>query len=549
MKPAFTTPVPILIVDDLPENLIALEAVLRRDGLKFIKASSGTEALEILLKTEVALALLDVQMPEMDGFELAEMMRGSERTRRVPIIFLTAGVTDRSRRFRGYEAGAVDFLEKPLEADILRSKVAVFSELYVQRRQIAIQRDNLKAFAEENLRLLKDSRENAQALKEADARKDEFLATLAHELRNPLAPIRNGLQILRMSPEGPRAEDVRGMMDRQLTHLVRLIDDLLDVSRVSRGRIDLRKERMKLQDAVQAAIETSKPLIDTNAHSFTLDMPDTPLWVEGDLTRLAQVISNLINNAAKYTTEGGDIRLNVKPHDGQVDIEVIDNGLGIEADMLPRVFDLFAQADRHLDRSQGGLGIGLALVSKLVEMHGGASQAFSAGPGTGSTFTVSLPLVDEAGGAIGKPLQKASKTAHPLKVLIVDDNVDSAQTSLWMLDLIGHDATVAHEGAKALDIARDLRPDVVLLDIGMPGMDGYEVCRALRQMPEMEHKVLIAQTGWGQESDRQKAFAAGFDHHITKPVSLDLLTQLLADIARPKTSKTHNAEAGEPTHG
>ncbi len=549
MKPAFTTPVPILIVDDLPENLIALEAVLRRDGLEFIKASSGTEALEILLRQEVALALLDVQMPEMDGFELAETMRGSERTRHIPIIFLTAGSTDRTRRFRGYEAGAVDFLEKPLEADILRSKVAVFSELYVQRRQIAIQRDNLKGFAEENLRLLKESRDNAQALKEADVRKDEFLATLAHELRNPLAPIRNGLQIMRMSPEGPRAEAVRGMMDRQLTHLVRLIDDLLDVSRVSRGRIDLRKERMRLQDAVQAAIETSKPLIDTNAHSFTLDMTETPLWVEGDLTRLAQVISNLINNAAKYTTEGGDIRLNVKPHDGQVDIEVIDNGLGIEADMLPRVFDLFAQADRHLDRSQGGLGIGLALVSKLVEMHGGTSRAFSAGPGTGSTFTVSLPLVDEAGSAIGKPLQKASKTAHPLKVLIVDDNVDSAQTSLWMLDLIGHDATVAHEGAKALDIARDLRPDVVLLDIGMPGMDGYEVCRALRQMPEMEHKVLIAQTGWGQESDRQKAFAAGFDHHITKPVSLDLLTQLLADIARPKTSKTHNAEAGEPTHG
>jgi signal transduction histidine kinase len=549
MKPAFTTPVPILIVDDLPENLIALEAVLRRDGLEFIKASSGTEALEILLKTEVALALLDVQMPEMDGFELAEMMRGSERTRRVPIIFLTAGVTDRSRRFRGYEAGAVDFLEKPLEADILRSKVAVFSELYVQRRQIAVQRDNLKVFAEENLRLLRDSRDNAEALKEADVRKDEFLATLAHELRNPLAPIRNGLQILRMSPEGPRAEAVRGMMDRQLTHLVRLIDDLLDVSRVSRGRIDLRKERMKLQDAVQAAIETSKPLIDANTHSFTLDMPEAALWVEGDLTRLAQVISNLLNNAAKYTSEGGDIRLNVRPHDGQVDIEVIDNGLGIEAEMLPRVFDLFAQADRHLDRSQGGLGIGLALVSKLVEMHGGTSRAFSAGPGTGSTFTVSLPLVDEAGGAIGKPLQKTSKTTHPLNVLIVDDNVDSAQTSLWMLDLIGHKATVAHEGAKALEIARDLLPDVILLDIGMPGMDGYEVCRALRQMPETQHKVLIAQTGWGQESDRQKAFAAGFDHHITKPVSLDLLTQLLADIAEPKASPTHTAQAGEPTHG
>ncbi len=544
MTSASIRSVPILIVDDLPENLLSLEAVLRRDGLEFIKARSGTEALEILLRREVALALLDVQMPEMDGFELAETMRGSERTRHIPIIFLTAGSTDRTRRFRGYEAGAVDFLEKPLEADILRSKVAVFSELYLQRRQLAVQRDNLRAFAEENLRLLKESRDNAQALKEADSRKDEFLATLAHELRNPLAPIRNGLQILRMAPEGPRAEDVRGMMDRQLTHMVRLIDDLLDVSRVSRGRIDLRRVRMSLQAAVNSALETSRPLIEGNEHRLVLDIPEAPLWVDGDLTRLAQVVSNLLNNAAKYTPAGGEIRLTVREQNGHADIEVADNGVGIEADMLPRVFDLFAQADRHLDRSQGGLGIGLALVSKLVEMHGGTSRAVSDGPGKGSTFTISLPLIDEQGEALGEALQKAqAKTAAPMKVLIVDDNVDSAQTSLWMLDLMGHKGTVAHEGVRALEIAQDLNPDVVLLDIGMPGMDGYEVCRQLRQMPEMKNKTVIAQTGWGQESDRQKAFAAGFDHHITKPVSLDLLTQLLADI------RLTAAKAGEPQHG
>ncbi len=543
MNPAHT-PVPVLIVDDLPENLLSLEAVLRREGLEFIKARSGTEALEILLRQEVALALLDVQMPEMDGFELAETMRGSERTRHIPIIFLTAGSNDRTRRFRGYEAGAVDFLEKPIEADILRSKVAVFCELYMQRRQLAVQRDNLKAFAEENLRLLKDSRDNALALKEADSRKDEFLATLAHELRNPLAPIRNGLQILRMAPEGPRAEEVRGMMDRQLTHMVRLIDDLLDVSRVSRGRIDLRKVRMSLQEAVSSALETSRPLIEANEHRLTLDMPADPLWVEGDLTRLAQVVSNLLNNAAKYTSPGGHIRLTVRRQNGHADIEVVDNGLGIDADMLPRVFDLFTQADRHLDRSQGGLGIGLALVSKLVEMHGGTSRAVSEGHDKGSIFTVSLPLIDEQGAAIGKGLQKTQKkTMAPMKVLIVDDNIDSAQTSLWMLDLMGHKGTLAHEGVRALEIARDLKPDVVLLDIGMPGMDGYEVCRQLRRMPEMKNKTVIAQTGWGQESDRQKAFAAGFDHHITKPVSLDLLTQLLADI------RLTAAKAGEPQHG
>ncbi|MFT4074515.1 MAG: response regulator [Asticcacaulis sp.] len=536
-------PVPILIVDDLPENLLSLEAVLRRDGLQFLRARSGTEALEILLKEEVALALLDVQMPEMDGFELAETMRGSERTRRIPIIFLTAGVTDRTRRFRGYEAGAVDFLEKPIEADILRSKVSIFAELYLQRRQLSAQRDNLKAFAEENLRLLKESRDRAQALKEADVRKDEFLATLAHELRNPLAPIRNGLQILRMAPDGPRAEEVRGMMDRQLTHMVRLIDDLLDVSRVSRGRIDLRKTRMNLQEAIHAALEASRPLIDANDHRLTLDLPEDLLWVDGDLTRLAQVVANLLNNAAKYTPSGGDIRLTLRREGEQAEIAVTDNGLGIEPDMLPRVFDLFTQAEQHLDRSQGGLGIGLALVSKLVEMHGGASSARSDGPGQGSTFTISLPLVDAQGEPIGAPLQNAKKTAEPMNVLIVDDNVDSAQTSRWMLDLMGHRATVAHEGATALEIAHELKPDVVLLDIGMPGMDGYEVCRQLRQMPEMKNKTVIAQTGWGQESDRQKAFAAGFDHHVTKPVSLDLLTQLLADVRRTA------AKAGEHQHG
>jgi len=544
MNPHLARPVPILIVDDLPENLLSLEAVLRRDGLEFIKARSGTEALEILLREEVALALLDVQMPEMDGFELAETMRGSERTRRIPIIFLTAGSNDRTRRFRGYEAGAVDFLEKPIEADILRSKVAVFSELYMQRRQLAVQRDNLKAFAEENLRLLKDSRDYTQALKEADRRKDEFLATLAHELRNPLAPIRNGLQILRMAPEGPRAEEVRGMMDRQLTHLVRLIDDLLDVSRVSRGRIDLRKERMSLQMAAHSALEASRPLIDANEHRLSLDLPEEPLWVEGDLTRLAQVISNLLNNAAKYTPAGGDIRLTVRRRDGHADIAVADNGLGIEAAMLPRVFDLFTQVDRHLDRSQGGLGIGLALVRKLVEMHGGTSRAESEGLGKGSTFTITLPLLDTGDAALGEALEKTrSAPAAPMTVLIVDDNIDSAQTSLWMLDLMGHKAAVAHEGVTALEIARDLEPDVVLLDIGMPGMDGYEVCRRLRQMPGMKNKTVIAQTGWGQESDRQKAFAAGFDHHVTKPVSLDLLTQLLSDIRRTAT------KAGEPQHG
>jgi signal transduction histidine kinase len=525
----FDSPAPILIVDDLEENLLSLEAVLRQDGLEILRARSGLDALEILLERDVALALLDVQMPEMDGFELAETLRGNSRTRQIPIIFLTAGSTDRQRRFRGYESGAVDFLEKPLEPDILRSKVAIFCELYAQRRQIAVQRDNLRAFSEQNMRLLKESRAYAEALKQADQRKDEFLATLAHELRNPLAPIRNGLQILRMAPEGPRAEEVRGMMDRQLTHLVRLIDDLLDVSRVSRGKIDLRRVRMKLQDAISAAIEASKPLIEASGHALSLDLPDDPLWVDGDLTRLAQVVSNLLNNAAKYTAEGGRIVLSVARRGHAADITVSDNGLGIDAAMLPRVFELFAQSDEHLERAQGGLGIGLALVSKLVEMHGGSVRAASEGVGRGSSFTVTLPLASGEGEA-PEAAQGGEDEAAPLHVLVVDDNIDSAQTTRWMLELNGHIPSVAHDGPTALREAQRLKPDVVLLDIGMPGMDGYEVCRRLRSLPETQGTVIIAQTGWGQESDRQKAFEAGFDHHITKPISLDALNALLAQV-------------------
>ncbi|MDC7683216.1 response regulator [Asticcacaulis sp. BYS171W] len=521
-------PVHILAVDDLPENLLALEALLRRDGLVMLKARSGVEALEILLKQDVALALLDVQMPEMDGFELAEMMRGSERTRRVPIIFLTAGSADRQRRFRGYETGAVDFLQKPIEGDILRSKIEVFIELYQQRQQIAAQRDALAATAEENMRLLRESRRAAEALREADLRKDEFLATLAHELRNPLAPIRNGLQILRLSPDGPMAGNVRDMMDRQMTHLVRLIDDLLDVSRVSQGKIDLKRDRMTAQAAIQAAVETSRPLIDQLEHHFTLDLPEAPVWINGDLTRLAQVIANLLNNAAKYTPEGGRIVLSLSEDDGQAVIRVSDTGLGIDEDMLPKVFDLFTQLDRNLHRAQGGLGIGLALAQKLVHMHGGTIVARSGGLNQGSVFELRLPLSEAA--THDRDTDAPVETQRSLNVLVVDDNRESAQTTSWMLELIGHTARTVNDGYAALEAARAEQPDVILLDIGMPGMNGYEVCRELRQNPDLNDTVIIAQTGWGQERDRQKAFEAGFDHHITKPISLDAFTRLLSEV-------------------
>ena len=504
-------PVRFLLVDDLEENLLSLQGLLRRDGLAFLKARSGNEALELLLQHDVALALLDVQMPDMDGYELAELMRGTERTRRIPIIFLTAGSADRQRRFRGYGAGAVDFLNKPIEPDILRSKAGVFFELYRQRQQIATQRDELK---------------------EADRRKDEFLATLAHELRNPLAPIRSGLQILRAAPTNANAEQIREMMDRQLSHLIRLIDDLLDVSRVSQGKIELRKAKVETKEVLKTAREASDPLIIAGNHTLTLDIASAPMWLDADLTRLSQVVSNLLNNAAKYTPEGGKILLSAHSDGREAVISVSDNGVGIRAEMLPRVFELFTQVDTNLPRARGGLGIGLALVRQLVEMHGGVINAASGGPGKGSTFTVRLPM------AVGSldvecavsPSSSARSSQRPLRVLVVDDNFDVAQTVGWMLETIGHDYRIVQEGRRAVEAAREFRPDAILLDIGMPGMDGYAVCRAVREDNLIKDTVIIAQTGWGRDRDRATATQAGFDHHLVKPVSLDDLERVLSKI-------------------
>lgn len=370
-------PVHFLLVDDLAENLVALEALLAREDIVILKARSGEEALELLLQHEVALALLDVQMPEMDGFELAEFMRGNERTRHIPIIFVTAGTADAQRRFRGYEAGAVDFIQKPIEADILRSKAAVFFDLHRQRQLVAAQRDELEAAS--------------HALVLADQRKDQFLAMLAHELFNPVAAIKAGLHLLhkRTDPEAGLA--IREQMDRQVIHLTRLVEDLLDISRISEGKISLQKERVELATIVQSAIEASRINLDAARHVFVANLPEDPVWLEADLVRMAQVVSNLLNNAAKYTPDGGNITLTVTARTGHVQIRVEDDGIGIPIDMQGRIFQIFEQVSGHRDRAQGGLGIGLALVRQLVELHEGTIEVASDGPGTGSTFTIRLP--------------------------------------------------------------------------------------------------------------------------------------------------------------
>lgn len=520
MTPSLT-PVHFLLVDDLEENLLSLGALLQRDGLVLLKARSGDEALELLLRHDVALALVDVQMPSLDGFELAELMRGNARTRHVPIIFVTAGSFDKRRRFRGYEAGAVDFIYKPIEPDILRGKADVFFELDRQRQQLAAQRDELQA--------------HAQALDQADRRKDEFLATLAHELRNPLAPLRYGLDMLRADPARANEAQVPAMMDRQLLYLVRLIDDLLDVSRVSQGKIQLRKELIQISDVFRLALETSQPLVDSAGHQLKVGLASEPMWIDADPTRIAQVVSNLLNNAAKYTPAGGHIGLSASRDGEDVVIAVSDDGIGIAPDMQSSVFQLFSQIDNNVDRTRGGLGIGLALVKQLVSMHGGMVELRSEGVGKGSTFTVRLPLAETTQHYVktGEAEQEAEpSTPDQLKVLIVDDNVDSAVTLGLILETSGHSCRLVHDGHGVLQAAEEFSPDAVLLDIGLPGMDGYAVCRQLRQHERFSKVLIIAQTGWGQIRDKNMADAAGFDHHLVKPLLIDELEQLLANYQR-----------------
>lgn len=374
-------PINFLLVDDLEENLLALEALLQREGLTCLKARSGEQALELMLVHDVALALLDVQMPDMNGFELAEFMRGAARTSHVPIIFVTAGVADAQRRFRGYEAGAVDFIQKPIEADILRSKAAVFFDLYRQRQQIEAQRDELEAAA--------------QALRRADRHKDSFLAVLAHELRNPVAALSGGLHLLGKDIAPERAVDIRTRMDRMLTHLSHLVDDLLDVSRVSQGKISLRKERIELSEVLRSAIEASQHNLDAGNHTFVAEMPAQPIVLDADHTRLAQVVANLLNNAAKYTPAGGKVTLSARADGAMAEIRVSDTGVGIPAEMQSRIFEIFAQVEDHLTKAQGGLGIGLALAKQLVALHGGTLGVESAGQDQGSTFTVRVPIAAE----------------------------------------------------------------------------------------------------------------------------------------------------------
>ena len=551
----------ILLVDDQPARLLTYQSVLGELGQNLVCANSGVEALDKLMREEFAVVLLDVSMPGMDGFEAARLIHAHPRFEKTPIIFVSGVYVTDLDHLKGYKVGAVDYVPIPVVPEILRSKVAVLVELYCKRRELrelnrnlaqanerlaeantTLQAEKTRELQRANTELERANRslqsevaERAraeQALKEADRHKDEFLAMLAHELRNPLAPILSAVQLMRLKPmPDPQLSRSRDVIERQLSHLTRLVDDLLDVARITRGRINLSPEPIELGTLIARAVEIVQPLIQERGHQFTSEIPDGTLRVNADPLRLTQALGNVLGNAAKYTERGGRITLTVCRQGTDVEIRVRDNGIGIPAEVLPRIFDLFAQLDRRSDHPHGGLGIGLALVRRLLQMHDGSISAYSEGTGRGSEFVIRLPLLLETTqSANSRPSSARTGDAPPVRrrILVADDNADALETLATVLELSGHEVFSAPNGSLALESAERHLPEVALLDIGMPLLDGYEVARRIRAQAWGKRITLVALTGWGQDSDRRRSQEAGFDSHLVKPLDLEKLTQLLA---------------------
>jgi signal transduction histidine kinase len=631
----------ILLVDDQPARLLSYEAILYGLGVQCVRALTGVQALERLLEQEFAAILLDVNMPEMDGFEVARLVREHPRLERTPIIFVTAVNISELDRLKGYELGAIDYIAVPVVPEILRGKIAVLVELHQRRGQLQavnaaltaaraqLTAEHEKALAEREAQLqavfehptdlnaiLKAERNEAgeivdwiytnanrnvavllgrlreqvigrrlsdlvpdraingsamckhvlesreivryesefsgrdlvvtlfatgddyvvssaqdtteqrrlqRALQDNDRRKDEFLAMLAHELRNPVAPIANAAELLSRLVTHENQQSLVGIIQRQAVHLGRLLDDLLDVARITQGRIELRREVIDVIACVHLAIETAEPLIRSKSHQLTLTQMLDPIHVSADKVRLAQCIANVLVNAAKYTDDGGDIRIRPYVEGHSAVIEIADNGVGIAAEFLPRIFELFAQSERQLDRSQGGLGVGLTVCKRIIEMHGGSVIASSPGAGRGATFTIRLPLADRPATAsqVTTPQQDSLS-----RVMIVDDNRDAADSLAMLLQFEGRQTLCVYSGEEALRALAPFDPQLVLLDIGLPGIDGYEVARRLKAAaPALR---VVALSGYGQLEDRQRSAAAGFDAHLIKPIDIDALKRVLA---------------------
>lgn len=506
----------ILIADDNADLRAYLQRLLST-RYAVTTAVDGIDALEKAFTAPPDLVLCDVMMPRLDGFGLLARLRADERTLTLPILLLSARAGEEAR-VEGLAAGADDYLVKPFSARELMARVGA------------------------HLATARLRRNAVQSLRDADRRKDEFLATLAHELRNPLAPIRNALHLFKVSGDGAPAPALREMVERQVNHMVRLVDDLMEASRISRGKLELQRAPVDLGNVLRTAFEASKPLLDLHRHLVTFDTSKTPLVVDGDAVRLTQVFANLLNNAAKYTDDGGAVKVTSRREDDWAVVEVRDNGIGLSLDQIPRLFEMFAQMEAVGTRAAGGLGIGLALARRLVQMHGGGVTVHSDGLGHGSTFSVRLPLVHAASEPHIASQQSRQNPLEAQRILVVDDNHDAAESLGMLLDLLGAEVRVEHDGPSALAAAAEWMPTVVLLDLGMPQMDGYEVAGRLRREPSLKNIMLIALTGWGQEEDRERTKSAGFDHHLVKPVDVDVLETLLVSM---QTGEESTAEAPE----
>ncbi len=654
----------ILLVDDRPANLLVYKTILEDMCQHLVTATSGEEALKKVLKQDFAVILLDVNMPTMNGFETAALIRARKKSAATPIIFLTA-FTDEMNVIQGYESGAVDFMPTPVVPEVLKAKVRVFIELSQMRRQAAMQaedrarreaaeetarhfaflsqvseglarsqsRDDFMrtlvqmpvpemaeaalvwfkgdnasdqiewASADEGIaaspaaldrlepqvdRVMADGRprlfhdhiggamahaqilpltlqgqvqgvlvlggrtaqdgisplaadlahragvalENVmlmEQIREADRRKDEFLGMLAHELRNPLGPIYNCLQMQKMLPPAdPRFAKVRDTMDRQVKHMGRLIDDLLDATRLAHGKILLRTDRCDLAAIVRQTVEDYRHITDARGIKMKASAPEEPLWTEGDPTRLVQVIGNLLHNAQKFNNPGGTITVRAEADEaGFARIVVSDTGIGIEPHMLSHVFDVFRQAEQGLDRTRGGLGLGLALVRGLVGLHGGTVEASSRGPNTGARFTIRLPLLAGATKAATVEADTATADTTRRRILLIEDNRDAAESARMLLTHEGHEVEMAFDAQEGLDLARRFHPEVILCDIGLPGMDGYQIVRQIREDKVLAPTYAIALTGYGRDIDQRRALDAGFNLHLTKPIDFTTLRDAL----------------------
>lgn len=493
----------ILLIDDSEDNRFAVRRQLEKAGFLVIEGASGEDTLR-LARENPDVIILDVDLPDTNGFEVCRLVKADPATAAIPVLHLSATFTLAQHRVQGLDGGADGYLCHPVEP--LELVATINALLRVRRAE--------------------------QALRDADRRKDDFLAMLAHELRNPLAPIRTAVEVLKMrDASDPPIRRVREIVDRQVTHMTRLIDDLLDVSRIARSKVSLKREPCDLAVIVRETSEDYRGTLEASHLTLYLSVPAEPVWVLGDLTRLAQVVGNVLHNARKFTDAGGQIRVGLTTEAGFAMVTVHDTGIGMDAETLRHVFEPFAQADRSLDRSRGGLGLGLALVKGLTELHGGSVGVASDGLGQGCVFTIRVPL-DTGTVAPGSQSQSLDIPLPGCRILVVEDNSDAAATLELLLDMMGHEVRVARTGTEAMGLVPAFRPDLVLCDIGLPGgMDGFAFARTVRANPDAAEVYLVALTGYGQPEDRARAIEAGFNVHLTKPVDGAALDRVLAAVA------------------